>query len=912
LIDIAGGPRTTARSASLSILTAAIFLLTAITALSREFPPVAAQVDSLWRARERQAAVSLLETELPLARAANDTALVSNLLVMKGAFANFRGESKEAEMALLEGITLARSRQDSSLVMKGVRWLSLAVGNQGRRNEAVELYQELLDLGVALGDRRHQGWACIGMAWNDWRNGEMEKALAGYEQATSLFPGTGDVEGELWANNGIASVNNDLGRYDQAAAGYLATIEVARTNNQSMPEAVALNNLGTLEYSLGRADVALGHFRRANDLHSERGQNRLQLATLFNISTCLNDLGRIMAARQVLDEALAICEAHGYRDMRSRTLVKIASMELQQHHLHQAARLIQEAMDDPETMMLKDVIEARIELGEAFRKQEDFTAAAHQFAQADSLLGEKTFNWIRMRLMGHQAQVFRSLGETQRALDQFLDLAEFAAEKEAPEFRLSALAEAAQTCVLLDRPDTARILYDTAATAWEDDRRLLLSPQWRERRGAGGRNIFTDLAVLIHQAGDPAGAFNRLQSYKARTLLERMLGPGEAFASYLSHSDANHADLADVQNSLLAADELLLDFTLGPRVSLLYAVTRDTMVLRRLPPAAEIESRVRAYFDLLKNPDAGSCAALTAVGASLFRMLLSDLPPACRDKERILVAPDGALNLLPFAELDIQGRSPVWARIPSASILLKLRRENRGQERETTWRTLAVASGWSRDASRLPGTLREVQRLSRDYRQVETRILYEQDTELPSFPGYDILHLAAHASNDDQSPWQSAIHFLPDDQAGRLRAADILDLQLDAGLAVLSSCSSGTGKIINGEGVLGLSSAFLSAGVPAVLASLWAVDDGATAHFMDLYYGFLANGQDCARALASAQQDLRAQSATGHPYYWAGFVLLGDGTLQPQLARKRNWLTPTALGLLGMSLLVSLGLRRRE
>ncbi len=129
---------------------------------------------------------------------------------------------------------------------------------------------------------------------------------------------------------------------------------------------------------------------------------------------------------------------------------------------------------------------------------------------------------------------------------------------------------------------------------------------------------------------------------------------------------------------------------------------------------------------------------------------------------------------------------------------------------------------------------------------------------------------------------------------------------------MLSSCSSGTGKIINGEGVLGLSSAFLSAGVPAVLASLWAVDDGATAHFMDLYYGFLANGQDCARALASAQQDLRAQSATGHPYYWAGFVLLGDGTLQPQLARKRNWLTPTALGLLGMSLLVSLGLRRRE
>ena len=573
MIDFAGGQRANARVASLSILTATIFLLTAITAFPREFPPVAAQVDSLWRARERQAAVSLLETELPRARAANDSTLVSNLLVIKGAFANFRGKSKEAETALQEGITLARARQDSALVMTGVRWLSLAVGNQGRRDEAVALYQELLDLGVALGDRRHQGWACIGMAWNDWRNGEMDKALTGYERAAALFPGTGDVEGELWANNGIASVNNELGRYEEAAAGYLASIEVARTNNQPMPEAVALNNLGTLEYSLGRADVALGHFRRANDLHSQRGQTRMQLSTLFNISTCLNDLGQIEAARLVLDEALAICEAQGYRDMRSRTLVKIASMELQHHRLHQAARLIQEAMEDPETMLLQDVIEARIELGEAFRKQGDFTAAAHQFAQADSLLGEKTFNWVRMRLMGHQAQVFRSLGENQRALDQFLDLAEFAAEKETPEFRLSALASAAHTCVLLDRPDTARVLYETAATAWEDDRRLLLSPQWRERRGASGRNIFTDLAVLVHQGGEPAVAFNRLQSYKARTLLERMLGPGEAFTSHLSRSGADHADLADIQNSLLAADELLLDFTLGPRVSLLYAVT---------------------------------------------------------------------------------------------------------------------------------------------------------------------------------------------------------------------------------------------------------------------------------------------------------------------------------------------------
>ncbi len=290
-------------------------------------------------------------------------------------------------------------------------------------------------------------------------------------------------------------------------------------------------------------------------------------------------------------------------------------------------------------------------------------------------------------------------------------------------------------------------------------------------------------------------------------------------------------------------------------------------------------------------------------------MLLSDLPRVLTAKARIIVAVDGALNLLPFANLEIPGWQPDWVRVPSASVLAKLRQVD-AEPAERVWRTLAVASGWGEDGSPLSGALREVERLERDYREVEVRVFTGAETELPSLVGHDILHLATHASNDDQSPWQSAIHFLPDEQGGRLRAVDVLALRLDARLAVLSSCSSGAGRILNGEGVLGLSTAFLSAGVPAVLASLWAVDDGATARFMQLYYEFLADGQDCAQALASAQQSLRARLETRHPYYWSGFVLIGEGSVQPQLVRSRDWTVPASLGLLACGFLISAAWRR--
>ena len=181
----------------------------------------------------------------------------------------------------------------------------------------------------------------------------------------------------------------------------------------------------------------------------------------------------------------------------------------------------------------------------------------------------------------------------------------------------------------------------------------------------------------------------------------------------------------------------------------------------------------------------------------------------------------------------------------------------------------------------MPGALREVQWLYRRFRDVELRSGQSAGGE--AFGGVDpgafaVLHLAAHAQVDDQRPWNSALRFGTPEQPVRVNAGQVADLTLRARLAVLASCETGLGGVLSGEGVLGLSTGFLSAGVPVVLATLWPVDDSTTAALMQRFYAALSTGQPSAQALRSAQAALRAEAATRHPFHWAGFVLVGDGT----------------------------------
>ena len=145
---------------------------------------------------------------------------------------------------------------------------------------------------------------------------------------------------------------------------------------------------------------------------------------------------------------------------------------------------------------------------------------------------------------------------------------------------------------------------------------------------------------------------------------------------------------------------------------------------------------------------------------------------------------------------------------------------------------------------------------------------------------FSLVHLATHGWIDPASPSRSGLVLASDPRSpedGILQPREILKLSLDAELVTLSACQTGLGELVTGEGMVSLARSFFYAGTDSVVASLWSVNDRASADFMELFYSALADGASKADALRQAKIQLRQRAAYEHPYYWAPYVLIGRG-----------------------------------
>lgn len=928
-----------------------------------------ALVDSLWAAGARDSSQALLARGLAAARAAGDSSLAAGLLVRGGAHAMARGQALRAEPALREALALAQARGDSATVAAAVRWLSVAVGSQGRLPEARALYRRLLDLAVATGDRRHEGWARVGLAWDAWREGRADEARRGYERAAALFRDAGEAEGEIWARNGLGTALSRGGDYAAALAAYLQAAALAREAGFAAVEMMALSNAGSLEYSLGDPGRAEERFARARALARAGGQEREVVTPGVNLAICRADLGRLDEAEAALDSCLAETRRGGYRDLEAIVLCETAALRERQERPHEAARAYRRALALGEAAPFEVRVRALVGLSAALAAADSGAAALAALARAEPWFAGRRPDDLELMFRLAFGRRWREAGREREALGQLRRAADLARRLGLASWRVEALAHAARCERALGRPDSALASLEEAARAWEEQRGIPLDPRWREQRGAAGHLLYAELADLTLGPGAVVAdlarvrdAFDRLQAFKARTLLERMAGPG---AEPPARGASDAATLAALQAGVLRPGELLLDFYLGPDVSFLFAVTADQARAARLPGEAGLAERVRLYHGLLAAPPPPGAArptgarspasaraaaptprgdAVTEAGAALARDLLGAAADLLAQASRVVVSPDGVLNLLPFGELPLDGlpldespvgESPVGGamgasglagaappsargdpagpapllarcevvRVPAAAVLARTRQTARGAAGSAPLRLLAVGGGHDAAGRPLAGARREARELDRRYRGV-TVLLPDRDAggvnggprwgadagrmASGDLAAADVLHLAAHLRADDQSPWRTRLEFAAADTAG-LTAAQVLRLPLRARLAFLSSCGTASGRILSGEGVVGMTGAFLAAGTPAAVATLWPVDDAATVRLVTGFYDGLATGLTAAAALRRAQLATRAEAATAAPFFWAGFVLTGDGAVTAPLAPRPPW-----------------------
>jgi CHAT domain-containing protein len=450
---------------------------------------------------------------------------------------------------------------------------------------------------------------------------------------------------------------------------------------------------------------------------------------------------------------------------------------------------------------------------------------------------------------------------------------------------------------------------------------------WREAQGGVG--VFLDVApVLLEQPGKSrfemeSELFDVVQQFKLRTLIDRITEPRRMDEPSSQFAALQHVDLRTVQREVLKDGELFLDFSTGEQVGYLFAVTSDSCRLVTIPGRmTDMVEKVALYRQFLGQHPSQTAGALEpedfdrynrSMGAAIF----GEVADLVESASVLLISPSKFYGGVPFGALSLPGsdgsyrqliRSHEIQMVPSATVLAWHRSVEPGASGEATATgVLAIEPVKTGD---LPGAHEEVESLRRRFAGVTVR--HEPGrlavSHVPASTG--VVHIAAHTEVNDEKPWHSGIllgnatgEFAADPY---LRAGDIASVRLPARLVVLSGCETAMGRPSVGEGVAGLTSAFLSAGVRSVVATLWRVDDDVTADLIGRFYEGLADGQSVAAALRHAQLAIGALPESSHPFYWAGFVVVGDASVSVNLVRKPSGL-PSSL-LLVLLGVVALGL----
>lgn len=408
--------------------------------------------------------------------------------------------------------------------------------------------------------------------------------------------------------------------------------------------------------------------------------------------------------------------------------------------------------------------------------------------------------------------------------------------------------------------------------------------------------LFTDAVSLALARHDAAGVFGYVERGRARAILE------EIFAKEGKGSLSRPISIDALRESL-PAGSLLVEYQILEDAIAIVTIDHAYAILTRVPIRREVlEREVQSFIDALTEHR--DRAIVDASSRTLYEWLLKPLQKQLSRSRSLIVVPDAKLQQLPFAALmnGSTGRylieDYVLLTTPSASVYAGVHRSGpcpttRSPSGAALFANPLLAGGPFENLSLLPASEQEVNRIARMYsRQIVVTGLHATVSQFISIAdAYDVVHFAGHAVTRPSEPWHSALLFAPEDGGGGLLTVQkIAQLSFrHMRVVVLASCSTLRGHTAGVEGVPSVARAFLVAGVPSVVGTLWDVDDNEIGPLMAMLHDRLVNGAAPADALRAAQIGALRSDVLEfrHPAYWAAFQLLDSlGCTSDESARN--------------------------
>ncbi len=867
-----------------------IFLFLFAQPCQAEDSPNILRIIHLWGQRQPAQAHALIDSLLPYVRAENDSIQLMELLGWRGRMLGALGQGVEAIPPLQETLCLAQALKDTLTECTTCRWLAVSWTTQGQYEKGGPYYDRLVELARSVGNKTYLAWGLSGQGFYFSLNGDEKQAQRLYRESIALFREQDLAGPENFVLQLLGSSLIDEGAFAEARQCYQRSGEIGREKEDWFLEGLSRSNLGYLESQLGDPQAGLDQFRNASRLFQLDGSLYPDLEARLQVAYCLVTLKLEKQAAKELAAIETEAKTGGFQKILADVLLQRIRLEIPAADPDQTIADLQAFLDGPLSLDADTEGSVTLALANALAER-DGPAAALTFLQPrlDGLRNRAGRTEV-LNLVLAQGRLQLQAGHPEAALNLLMTVADEADSLQLVGLELQALPPASAAAEDLGQDALAVELLHRSSKVWLRQRALPVDPHWREVYGAQSRDIYVRLAKLLlrYPPEDPrlvrlARAFDAVQVFKARTLEERLLGPGVA---------ANQnpgVTLEELQREILGPDEILLDCFVGQEDGLVFQVSRDSIGVFFLPDRDEIGANLRLFHGYISDPGRISEGqrddelveeVVGTIRGSVLGSVVAGLPRG----SSIIWSPDGELNLFPLALVCKESRPPI-SRIPSAAVLVDLRRR---VSKATSQPEKLLAIGDPRED--LPAIAKELADLRR-FRQAKVQTSLDISDLASQLKGWSLLHFATHARADARSPWKSYLEIpvTGDSAAFHLDAATINRWRLPAKLVVLAGCESAGGRIMGGEGVQSLANAFLGAGVPAVLATLWPVDDAATWIFISRFYENLAQGQPVGQALASAQNDLAVSENYADPFFWSGFVLVGDGDLEFRLERRTSW-----------------------
>ncbi|MEC4812625.1 MAG: tetratricopeptide repeat protein [Scytonema sp. PMC 1069.18] len=821
-----------------------------------------------------------------------------------------QGQFREALKVFEQALVIFReieNRQGEGATLNNI---GLVYSNQGQYPQALEYYQQALAITLQIGDKTGESTTLnsIGVVYNN--QGQYPQALEYYQQALAIRKKIGDKVGEGKTLNNIGAVYKNLGQYPKALEYYQQALAIAKRIGDKVGEGTRLNNIGAVYGRLGHYPKTLEYYQQALAILKKIGNKSGESTILNNIGLVYNNLGQYPQALDYYQQALTILKDTGQKLEQGGTLNNIGAVygSLRQYskaldYYQQALAILKEIGNKPgESTILNNI-------GLVYNNQKQYPKALENYQQALAILKEignkpeegRTLSNIGL-VYNNQKQYPKALGYYQQALAIAKRFGDKVGEG-------GVLNNIGSLYITQDKYSQAETNLFAAIKIWESLRQ-------RELKDDQKISIFEQQSGTYHLLQKVFIAQNKID--KALEISER--SRARAFVDLLALKSTQNKELLNTI-PLIGQIQKIAQQQRGTLVE--YSVIDDSkLYIWVVKPTGEIafkqvdlkslktplkklvetsrrsigvtgavikERGPRIENPPLPNPE-NQKKRLQQLHELLITPIANHLPKNPGD--RVIFIPHESLFLVPFPALKDANNKYL---IEKHTILTAPAIQVLDYTRKNT-ETLNIASLQPGDTllvgnpimpitgippvqqRPLPGTEKEANKIAPILNTQP--LIGKQATKsavLQKISTAKIIHLATHGllyGFGERIP--GAIALAPDTPGvneGLLKTTEIIKLNLQADLVVLSACDTGGGEV-TGDGVVGLSRSLLTAGAESVIVSLWAVDDSSTSDLMVEFYRQLQQNPDKAKALRQAM--LSTMKKHPHPIHWAAFTLIGN------------------------------------